>query len=115
MTTAATTTTARARRAAGPLLAGALSLAALAGCSFTSNNVSCSGSQCTASLTGEGSEAEILGTSLVFAGTQDDRATLSVGSAEVSCAEGESVTAGPLSLTCTAVTADGVELTASLG
>jgi hypothetical protein len=33
----------------------------------------------------------------------------------VSCAEGESVNAGPLSVTCTSVTDDAVELTAELG
>ncbi|SCX45908.1 hypothetical protein SAMN03159343_1698 [Klenkia marina] len=104
-------TTSRTARIAVPLLAAL----ALAGCSFTSNNVSCSSNQCTATLTGEGSEASILGNSLVFAGTQDGRATLSVGDAEVSCATGESVSAGPLSLTCTSVEDDSVELTASLG
>lgn len=102
-------------RLAAPLLAGALALVGLTGCSFTSENVSCSGTQCTASLSGAGAEADILGNSLVFAGTQDGRATLSVGDAEVSCAAGESVSAGPLSLTCTDVTDDGVEVTASLG
>jgi len=105
-------TTLRAARFAVPLLAAA---AAVAGCSFTSNNVVCEGNQCTATLTGEGADANILGTSLVFAGTQDGRATLSVGDAEVSCAAGESVSAGPLSLTCTTVEDDRVELTASLG
>jgi hypothetical protein len=104
-------TTSRAARIAVP----ALALLALAGCSVTSNNVSCSGNQCTATLSGQGAEATILGTSLAFAGTQDGRATLSVGDAEVSCAAGESVSAGPLSLTCTSVDDDEVELTASLG
>jgi hypothetical protein len=104
-------TTSRAARIAVP----ALALLALAGCSVTSNNVSCSGNQCTATLSGQGAEATILGTSLAFAGTQDGRATLSVGDAEVSCAAGESVSAGPLSLTCTSVEDDEVELTASLG
>lgn len=104
-------TTLRAARFAVPLLAAL----AVTGCSFTSNNVSCSGTECTATLTGEGSEASILGNSLVFAGTQDGRATLSVGDAEVSCAAGESVSAGPLSLTCTTVEEDKVELSASLG
>jgi hypothetical protein len=33
----------------------------------------------------------------------------------VSCAEGESVSAGPLTLKCSKVTDEGVELTASLG
>ncbi len=104
-------TPARAARSAVPLLA----VLAVAACSLTSQNVDCSGDQCTATLTGDGSEASILGTSLVFAGTQDGRATLSVGDAEVSCAAGESVTAGPLTLTCTAVEDDRVELTAALG
>jgi hypothetical protein len=38
-----------------------------------------------------------------------------VGGASVSCGEGESVTAGPLQLTCSSITDDSVELTASLG
>ncbi|SDF99601.1 hypothetical protein [Klenkia brasiliensis] len=105
-------TSLRAARFAVPLLVAA---AAVAGCSLSSDNVSCSGNSCTATLSGEGSEASILGTSLVFAGTQDGRATLSVGDAEVSCATGERVSAGPLSLTCTSVGDDSVELTASLG
>ena len=104
-------TTSRTARIAVP----ALALLALAACSVTSNNVSCSGTQCTATLSGQGAEASILGTSLAFAGTQDGRATLSVGDTEVSCAAGESVSAGPLSLTCTSVGDDEVELTASLG
>lgn len=94
--------------------AGALLALPLTACSFGSDNVSCSTSQCTATLTGDSAEAEILGTSLAFGGVQDGRATLSVGSASVSCAQGESVAAGPLSLTCTTVTEDSVEITASL-
>ena len=109
-----TSTTRTARLAAG-LLAGALTLVSLTGCTFTSNNVSCSTSSCSVTLTGDGAEAEILGTTLTFGGTQDGRASLSVGGASVSCGEGESVTAGPLQLTCTSVTDDAVELTASLG
>jgi hypothetical protein len=106
---------ARTARMAVGVLAGALTLAPLAGCSFTSNNVSCSTSSCTATLSGDAAEADILGTKLQFAGTQDGRATLGVGDASVSCAEGESISAGPLSVTCTSVTDDAVELTASLG
>ena len=104
--------TIRAGRLAAGLLAGGL---ALAGCSFTSHNVSCSGSSCSVTLTGDGAEADILGTTLSFGGIQDGRASLSVGGASVSCAEGESVTAGPLQLTCSTVTDNSVELTASLG
>lgn len=110
-----TTSTSRTPRLAARLLAGGLVLAPLAGCTFTSNNVSCSASSCSVTLTGEGAEADILGTTLSFGGTQDGRASLSVGGASVSCGEGESVTAGPLQLTCSSVTDGSVELTASLG
>ena len=108
------TSTTRARRLAAPLLAGALLLAPLAGCSFSSDNVSCSGSTCTVTLSGDGAEAEILGTTLTFGGIEGGRASLSVGGASVSCGEGETVTAGPLELKCSSVTDDSVELSASL-
>jgi hypothetical protein len=104
----------RAVRLAAGLLAGGLLLAPLSACTLTSHNVSCSGSSCSVTLNGDGAEAEILGTTLTFGGVQDGRASLSVGGASVSCAEGESVSAGPLSLQCTSITDDGVELTASL-
>jgi hypothetical protein len=109
------TPAARAARIPAAVFAGAVALLPLAGCTLTSNNVSCSTSSCTATLSGDGAEAEILGTTVKFAGTQDGRATLGVGDASVSCAEGESVGAGPLSVTCTKVGDDSVELTASLG
>ena len=104
----------RPRLAAGTA-AGILLLAPLAGCSFGSDNVSCSGTSCTATLEGNGAKASILGNDLVFAGTESGRATLSVADASVSCAEGESVSAGPLSITCTTVTDDSVEFTAEVG
>ena len=104
----------RTARLATGLLAGGLVLAPLAGCSFTSNNVSCTTSSCTATLSGNGAEAEILGTTVTFGGIQDGKASLSVGGASVSCAEGESVAAGPLQLECTSVTDEAVEITASL-
>src|SRR5688500_17060650 len=100
------------RRAAG-LLAGGVALAALTGCTFSSNNVSCTTSSCTATLSGDGAEAEILGTTVSLGSVQDGRASLSVAGASVSCAEGESATAGPLALECTSVTEDSVELTVS--
>ena len=105
--------TSTSRRAAG-LLAGGVALAALTGCTFSSDNVSCSGSSCTVTLSGDGAGAEILGTTLSLGSVQDGRASLSVAGASVSCAEGESVTAGTLELQCTSVTEDSVELTASL-
>ena len=103
----------RAARLAAGVLAGAL---ALTGCSLSSGNVSCSGTKCTATLSAGDASADILGTKVEFAGTSTDgRATLGVGDASVSCAEGESVSAGPLSVTCTSVTDSAVKLTASLG
>src|ERR1700712_1886688 len=91
----------RTRLAAGAAAAGLL-LLPLAACS--SDNVDCSGTTCTATFSGDGAKASILGNHLAFVGTGDGRATVSVGDKAVSCAEGESVSAGPLSLTCTTVT-----------
>jgi hypothetical protein len=102
----------RARVAAGAT-AGILLLLPLAGCG--SDNVSCSGTSCTATLKGDGAKAKILGHDLAFAGTQDGRATLSVGDQSVSCAQGDSVDAGPLSITCTTVTEDSLTITAKVG
>ncbi len=110
-----TTPTARAARITAGVFAGALALAPLTGCSFSSDNVSCSGTTCTATLSGDGAKADILGTTVTFSGVKDGRATLGVGDASVSCAEGESIGAGPLKVTCTKVTADAVEITASVG
>jgi hypothetical protein len=93
----------------------ALLTLSLAACSGGSDNVSCSGSTCTATLSGGSAKANILGSTLAFAGTENGRATLSVGNARVSCAQGESVSAGPLTLTCTTVTDESVQLTARLG
>lgn len=107
-------TTSRARLAAGALASG-LALLPLTACSFSSDNLSCSGSECSVTLSGNGAQVDVLGTSLAFGGVQDGRATLSVGNASVSCAQGETVQAGPLTLTCSTVEADSVELTASLG
>ena len=103
----------RRARLAASTAAGILLLLPLAACS--SDNVSCSGTTCTATLKGDGAKASILGNDLAFAGTQDGRATLSVGDANVSCAQGESVSAGPLSITCTTVTDTSVEFTAKVG
>ena len=110
-----TTTTSRPARLAAGVLAGGLTLLSLTACSFSGQNFSCSGSECSVTLTGSDAQVEILGTSLAFGGVQDGRASLSVGNASISCAEGETVSAASLTLTCTTVEADSVELTASLG
>ncbi len=108
-------TTTRAVRLAAGALAGGVALLPLSACSFTSNSFSCSGTSCTVSLSGEGSEVEVLGTTVTLGGIQDGRASLGVGGASVSCVEGETVNAGALSLECSSVSGDAVELTASLG
>ena len=109
------TTTSRASRLAAGVLAGGLTLLPLTACSFSSDNLSCSGSECSLTLSGSGTQVDVLGTSVAFGGVQDGRASLSVGNASVSCAQGETVNAGPLTLTCTTVASDSVELTAALG
>src|SRR5829696_205036 len=106
--------TSTAPRIAAALLAGAL-LLPVSACSFSSNGVSCTTSSCTVTLSGDGAEVDILGTTLRFGGVQDGRASLGVGDVSVSCAEGETVTAGPLELQGSSVTDDSVELSASLG
>lgn len=104
---------ARSARVAAGAAAGTLLLLPLTACS--SYSVACSGNECTATLSGDGAEATILGTELSYGGTEDGRATVTVGNTSVTCAEGESVSAGPLSLTCTTVDSGSVELSASLG
>jgi hypothetical protein len=108
-------TTSRSARLASTVLAGGLLLAPLTGCGFSSDSVSCSGGSCSVTLKGDGASADILGNNLAFGGVENGRATLRVGDKEVSCAQGENVSAGPLSLECTEVNDDSVTLTAIVG
>jgi hypothetical protein len=77
--------------------------------------VSCSGTSCSLTLTGDATTVSVLGTQVRFGGVQDGQASLTVGGHSASCRQGESVAAGPLRLTCTTVAADRVTLTAGLG
>ena len=137
--------TTRTPRGAAGLLAGALLLAPLAACSggtdddtATSAGTSasestgseatsasdtegnadtdadCSGTSCSVTISGD-AQTSVLGTQISLGDVQDGRATLSVGDRQVSCSQGESVSAGPLKLECRTVTQDSVTLTASLG
>ena len=81
----------------------------------TDAGVDCTGTSCSLTLTGDGAQADVLGTQVSLGTVQDGRATVRVGDREVSCSQGESVSAGPLTLECTTITADAVTLTASLG
>jgi hypothetical protein len=76
--------------------------------------VSCSGASCSVTLGGT-SRLTVLGTTFSLSGIQDGRATLDVGGRSVSCAQGESVSAGGVTLACTAVTEDSVSFTATRG
>ena len=81
----------------------------------TTADVDCSGTSCSITLSGDGAETEVLGTSIALGTVENGRATVRVGDQEISCSEGESVSAGPLTLECTTVTEASVTLTASLG
>jgi hypothetical protein len=108
-------TTTRNARLAGAALAAGLGLLTVAGCSFSSENFSCDTNSCTVTLNGDGAEVDLpIGPTISLGGVQDGRASISVGGASVSCAEGENVSAGGLSLECTSVSGDEVELTATL-
>ncbi len=86
-----------------------------AGGSNMNADVDCSGRECAVTLTGDGARADVLGTSVVLGGVENGRATFSIGDQEVSCGQGERISAGPLTLACSTVTDDAVTLTASLG
>jgi len=66
-------------------------------------------------LAGNGSRVQVLGTDIAFDNVRDARATVRVDEHSVTCAEGQSTSAGPLTLTCTAVTNDSVTMTVSSG
>jgi hypothetical protein len=104
----------RARAATG-LLTGALLMVPLAACQVNSDSVSCSGNSCSVTLSGDGAKAKVLGSTIGYAGTSNGQASLSVAGHTVSCSQGQSVSAGPLTLACTKVTDGSVELSASLG
>jgi hypothetical protein len=125
----------RAARVAGPLLvAGGLVLggcsdggasgaaptttpppsAASSSPSGDTSAVSCSITSCSLRLA-PGTTVDVLGNRVSLGGVQDGRASLGVGDRSVSCTQGQEVSAGPLTLTCTTVTADEVVLSAGLG
>jgi hypothetical protein len=77
--------------------------------------VSCSGTSCSLTLTQDAATVSVLGTQVRLGSVQDGQASLTVAGRTASCSQGQSVSAGPLRLTCTTVTADRVTLTAGLG
>ena len=81
----------------------------------TNADVDCAGTSCSVTLTGDGARADVLGTPIVLGAVESGRATVRVGDQELACSQGESVSAGPLTLACTTVTEDALTLTAALG
>lgn len=86
-----------------------------AGATTAETGVECSGSSCVVTLSGDGTEVDVLGTTVQLGQVEDGRATVGIAGQEVSCSQGESVNAGPLTLECTTVTPESVVMTASLG
>ncbi len=94
--------------------ASAAATATASGGSSSVSRVSCSGNTCSVTLAGGGSTATVLGTTISFLGVRDGRARLRVGEEDVSCAPGQRVSSGVLTIECTAVGDDGVDLTVTL-
>ncbi|MCZ2827153.1 MULTISPECIES: hypothetical protein [unclassified Modestobacter] len=85
------------------------------GAMATESGVECSGSSCVVTLSGDGTEVEVLGQTVTLGQVENGEATVGIAGQEVSCSEGETVSAGPLSLECTTVTPENVVMTATLG
>ena len=75
--------------------------------------VVCSGTSCSVTLAGAGSSVRVLDTDVAFVGIRDGRAMVRVAGQDVSCVQGQTVTAGALTLTCTSVTSDTVRIDVS--
>ena len=79
------------------------------------STASCSGTSCSVTLAGTDSRVEVLGTTISFEDVRDGQAAVRVDDQDVTCTEGQSASAGPVTLTCTAVTSDSVTMTVSPG
>jgi hypothetical protein len=77
--------------------------------------VSCSETTCSVTLAGNGSRVQVFDTTISLVRVANGQATLRVGDQEISCTQGQSVSAGSLMLECTTVTHDTVTFTASRG
>ena len=76
---------------------------------------SCSEGSCSVTLAGTGSRVQILGATISFEEVRDGQAALRVDDQDITCTEGQSASAGALTLTCTDVTSNSVTMTVSLG
>jgi hypothetical protein len=73
--------------------------------------VSCSGNFCTMTLGGSGSTGEVFGTTIVLEDIRDGTATVQVGDRSTAVRQGQTVSAGRVSLRCSSVTPATVTLT----
>jgi hypothetical protein len=78
-------------------------------------SVSCSGVTCSATLTADGARVTVFGRTVTLAGLENGSASIGVGDRRISCRQGDTVSAGPLKLTCATVTDQEVTVTARLG
>lgn len=95
--------------------ASASASAGSASASGSAGSVTCAGASCSVTLDSGHTKATVLGTTVTLGGVSDGKASLGVAGHDVSCTQGDKVSAGPLSVTCSKVTQDAVTLTAKLG
>ena len=79
-------------------------------CSSSVSIVSCINNACTVTLSGN-SVVRLQGTTFSVDRIEDGRATLRVNDQDVSCTQGQTVSVGSVTLTCTRVTSDTVTFT----
>jgi hypothetical protein len=101
------------------IFSGASSYASASGSSGPGDSgaasiVMCSGNACSVTLAAAGSSVRVLDTDIAFVSIRDDRATVRVAGQDVSCVQGQTLTVGTLTLTCTSVTSDTVRIDVSL-
>ena len=85
------------------------------GASGSAGAVDCSGTTCSVTLDTGDNQATVLGQTVSLGKVENGEATLGVAGHDVTCRQGDSVSAGPLKLTCSTVTADSVTVSAKLG
>ncbi len=85
---------------------------AAGGCSVTAHTTHCENGTCTVHLSGTGSEAELgsSGNTVTLVSAEDGVATLGFADGEGSCTEGETIELAELTIKCTDVGDDSVEL-----
>lgn len=99
------------RRGGVAVLAGMAALAA-AGCSVTSYSSQCSGGTCTVTLTGAGASTDLGsgGSTITLVSVDSGVATFELAGEDARCSAGETVEVAELTVECTKIGDDSVEL-----